>query len=86
MDARKSEIFAFQFVKPIFQTITHLIRSWNTIHGFRDSVLGCKMHDCMIRKIFEHYGISIPSHQAMQEFRMNRLDENKSLQNAFKRI
>ena len=40
----------------------------------------------MRRKIFEHYGISIPSHQAMQAFTMNKLDENKPLQNAFNRI
>ena len=26
MDARKSAIFAFQLVKPILQTITHLIQ------------------------------------------------------------
>ena len=26
MDARKSAIFAFQFVKPILQTIAHLIQ------------------------------------------------------------
>ena len=45
MDARKNAIFAFQFAKPILQSITHLIRSWNTIHGFRDSVLVYKMHD-----------------------------------------
>ena len=40
----------------------------------------------MICKIFKHYGISIPSNQAMQGFTMNRLDENKQLQNVFKRI
>ena len=27
----------------------------NTIHCVRDSVLVCKMHDCMIRKNFEHF-------------------------------
>ena len=30
--------------------------------------------------------ISIPSHQAMQVITMGRLDENKPLQNTFKRI
>ena len=28
MDARKSAIFPFQFVKPILQIITHLIHYW----------------------------------------------------------
>ena len=83
MDARKSTIFVFQFVKPILQTITHLIRSWNTIHSFRDSILVFRINYCMIRNIFEHYGISIPSHQAMLKFTINRLDENEPLQNAF---
>ena len=56
MDARTHEngIFALQFVKPILQTVTHLIQSWNTIHGFRDLLLVCKMHECMILKNFEH--------------------------------
>ena len=27
----------------------------NTIHSFRDSVLVCKMHECMIRQNFEHF-------------------------------
>ena len=31
------------------------MRSWNTIHNFRDSVLVCKMYDFMIRKNFEHF-------------------------------
>ena len=29
MDARKNAIIAFQFVKAILQTITHLIRLWS---------------------------------------------------------
>ena len=60
MDAHKNAIFVFQFVKPISQTIHHTpntIMEYDT--GFRDSVLVCKMHDCMIRKI------SIPFHQEM---------------------
>ena len=57
-----------EFVKPILQAIIHMIRSWNTMYGYRDSVLVCKMHD-----IFKHYGISGPFHQAMQVFIMNRL-------------
>ena len=49
----------------------------DTIHGFRDSVLVCKMHDCYC----------IPRHQAIQTMAIIRLAcENKTLQNAFKRI
>ena len=55
-----------EFVKPILQTITHLMGSWNTVHSFRDSVLVCKMHDCMIRKNFEHF-YSFPSSDARWE-------------------
>ena len=56
MDARKSAIFVFQFVEPVLKTP-------NATHGFRDSVLVCKMHDCMIRKNFEHFH-SLPSSDA----------------------
>ena len=60
------------------------MQSWNMIHAFRDSVLVCKMHDCIwYAKISS---ISIPSHQAMQAITMNRLNENKPLKNACKRI
>ena len=62
MDGRQSAIFVFQFVKSILQSHT-----WY-IHGFRDSVLVCKMYDCYI---------SIPSHQAMQAIPMVRLHEWK---------
>ena len=57
----------------------------NRIHGFRYSVLVCKIHDCMIRKNFEHFH-SFPSSDASDYHRMGRLDENKPLQSAFKRI
>ena len=76
MDACKSAIFAFQFVKPILQTITHLIRSWNTIHGFGDSVLVCKMCDCMICKKFEHFCSFPPSDARDYNY---YTDENKTL-------
>ena len=58
----------------------------NTVHGFGVSPLGCKMHDryCRIPKNFEQH--FIPSHQAEQAITMDRLDVNKPLQNAFKRI
>ena len=35
MDARKSEIFVFQLVKTILQTITHLIKTTNEETKFR---------------------------------------------------
>ena len=46
MDAHKSAIFAFNFVKPDHFTDHHIPK---TIHGFRDSVLVCKMHGCYCR-------------------------------------
>ena len=51
MDARKNAIFAFQFVKTSL-TDHH---TPDTVHGFRDSVLVCKIHDCYctIRKNLE---------------------------------
>ena len=53
----------------------------NTIYDFVDSVLVCKMHDCYYRilKIFEQHSILS---KAMQTVTMDRLDENKPLQNA----
>ena len=62
-------------------------RTPDIIHGFRDSVLVCKMHDCYctISKNFEHfYSFPSVSHQAIQAIAMVRLYENKPLQNAFK--
>ena len=56
-------------------------RTPDTINGFRDSVLVCKMHDCYFT---EKYNISIPSHQAIQAIAV--VHEIKQLQNVFKRI
>ena len=63
----------------------------DTINGFRNSVLACKMHDCYctIGKNFEHlfpFLLIRSSHQAMRAIAMVRLNEHKPLQNAFKRI
>ena len=77
MDARKSAIFAFasKAKRLAFPSFLHPLREFgakkyfkdhhtpNTIHGFGDSVLVCKMHDCYwnIRKNFEQH--FIPSHR-----------------------
>ena len=60
MDARESAIFAFQFVKPILQTIKHLkqyrvleIQFWSA-----------KCTTVTVRYA-KNSSISIPSHQAM---------------------
>ena len=80
MDARKKAIFAFQLVKPILQTITHVIQL---------TVLGITVRYTKISSI------SIPSHPAFSSSnasgrRLQWLDsglyENKPIQNAFKRI
>ena len=80
MDARKSAIFAFQFVKPILQTITHLIKY--TVLEIQFWSVKCTTLTVWYAKISS---ISIPSYQAMQAIAV-RLYENKPLQNAFKRI
>ena len=65
MDALKSAILAFQFAKPISETITHLIQykvseiqfwpaNWTTVRSVKIS------------------SISIPSHQTIQEITMGR--------------
>ena len=79
MDARKSAIFTFQFVKPILQTIPYLIQY--TI--LEDQFWFVKCTPLGYAKISS---ISIPSYQAMKAFTIGRLDENRQLHNAFKRI
>ena len=83
MDARKTRIFAFQFVKPVLQTITHLIQC--TVLEIRFWFVKCTTATVHYVKISS---ISIPfyQHQAMQAIAMVRLHENKPLQNTFKRI
>ena len=79
MDTLKSTIFAFQLVKPILQTITHLIERMILEIQF------CSVKCTTVRHA-KTLSISVPSHQAMQANAMGRLDEKKPLQNAFKRI
>ena len=81
MDARKSAIFAFQFVKPILQTITHLMQY--TVIEIQFWSVKCTTVTVRYVKISS---ISIPSHQVMQAIAMVRLYERKPLQNIFKRI
>ena len=58
----------------------------DTIHGFRDSVLVCKMFNCYCT-ISNISSISIPRYQAMQAIAIIRLAyENKLLENVFKRL
>ena len=59
MDARKSAIFAFQFVKPVLQTITYLIQY--TVLGIEFWSLKCT--NVWYAKVSS---ISIPSHQAIE--------------------
>ena len=83
MDARKTRIFAFQFVKQVLQTITRLIQC--TVLEIRFWFVKCTTATVHYVKISS---ISIPSyqHQAMQAIAMVRLHQNKPLQNTFKRI
>ena len=71
----------------IFYRPSHTIRK---LHSFRDSVLLCKMYDCYGR-VRKRSSSNIPflPFQTMQGIRLGtraRLDENKRLQNATKRI
>ena len=90
IDVRKSAIFAFQLVKPILQTITHLIQY--TVLEIQFWSVKCTTVTVRYVKIsIPKTSIYIPSHQTMQERPYKRLQwldyhENKPLQNAFKRI
>ena len=68
MGARKNAIFAFQFVKPILQTITHLIQYM---------VLEIQFWSVKRTTVAVRYpkisSISIPCHQAMQAIAVIRL-------------
>ena len=68
MDARKSAIFAFQFVKPILQTITHLLE---------DTVLQIQFWSVKCTIVIVPYAIissaSIPCYQPMQAIVIIRL-------------
>ena len=75
----KVPFLSFSFVKPVLQTIAHQIQY---------TVLEIQFWSvkCTTAGYAKISSISIPSHQAMQVITMGRLDENKPLQNAFKRI
>ena len=68
MDARKSAILAFQFVKPILQTITHLIQY--TVLEIQFWSIKCMTVTVRYAKILS---ISILSHQATQAIAIIRL-------------
>ena len=85
MGARKSAIFAFQLVKPIFADHHRP----DTINDFRDLFLVCKMHDCCcaIRKNFSQKFRAFSFLLiAIQAIAMIGLYETKPLQNLFERI
>ena len=80
MDAHECVIFAFQFAKPILQTITYLIQ-YTVLENQFWSVKCTTVGYGKISSIF------IPSHHATQAITMGRrLDENRPLQNAFECI
>ena len=71
MGARKSAIFAFQFVKPILQTITHLIQY--TVLEIR--FWSVKFTAVTVRYA-EIFSISIPSHQMKQAIAVINMKTN----------
>ena len=79
MDARKTAIFAFHFVKLILQTIKHLTKY---------TVLEIQFWSARCTTVWyaEFSSIFIPSYQAMQVITIGRLNEKKPVQNAFKLI
>ena len=81
MDARKSGIFEFEFVKPILQTIAHLIQY--TVLEIQFWFVKYALVTVRYEKISS---ISIPSYQVMQVIAMVTLYEDKPLQKGFKRI
>ena len=81
MGTRKSATFAFQFVKPILQTIIHLMQY--TVLEIQFRFVKCTTVTVRYVKMSN---ISILSHQMMQVIAMFILYQNKRLQNAFKGI
>ena len=78
MDARKSVIFAFEFVKPVLQTITHLIQ--HTVLEIQFCSVKCTAFTARYAKVLS---ICITSHQAVQAIYMGL---NYIKTNHFKRI
>ena len=90
MDAGKSEIFAFQLVKSLLQTITQLIQK--TVLGIQFWSVKCMTATVRYAKISR---IFIPSHQAFSSSNASGkaiatvrlyVYENEPLQNAFNRL
>ena len=75
MDARKSAIFEFQFVKPILKTVTHLIQGFSIVTNMVLEIRywPVKYTTVTVRFQAKISSISIPSHQAMQAIAMIRL-------------
>ena len=83
MDARKSAIFAFQFVKTILQSITHLIQY--TVLEIQFWSVKSATVTVRYAKISNTFH-SFPSSDGSGCNGYHRLYENKLLQNTFKRI
>ena len=81
MDLRKSAIFEFQLVKPILQTFTHLIQK--TILGIQFWSVKCMTATVRYANISSISTAFLIKRKAIA---MDRLYQNKPLQNTFKRI
>ena len=99
MDARKSAIFAFQFVKPILQTITLVmsvskkssadlseLEKYVVSNCIQYTVLEIQFWSVKCTTVTVRYKFRKFHYQAMRAIATIRLDINKPLQNAFKRI
>ena len=72
MDARKSVVLVFQFLKPILQTITHLIQ-----YAVLDIQFWSVKYTTVTVQYVKTSSIPIPSHQAIQA--IFKLYQNKPL-------
>ena len=72
MDARKSVVLVFQFLKPILQTITHLIQ-----YAVLDIQFWSVKYTTVTVQYVKISSIPIPSHQAIQA--IFKLYQNKPL-------
>ena len=80
MEAHKNAIFAFQFVRPILQTIPQLIQY--TVLEIQFSFVKCCLSTVTVgyAKILS---IFIPAYESMQAITMVGLDENKTTSKSF---
>ena len=81
MDARKSVIFAFQFIKSILQIITHLIQ-----YTILEIQFWSVKYTTVAVGYAKIWSISILFQEGMQANTIGTLDKNEPLQNSFKRI